>query len=77
MAFKIKFAELFIYLVIASYLLGYLAIHGGPCSTCFIDFSIQMTPLHLAACGGHVDTVRCLVEQGADTNIKDIFGVSE
>ena len=36
-----------------------------------------MTPLHLAAWGGHVDTVRYLIDKGADTNIKEILGVSE
>ena len=36
-----------------------------------------MTPLHDAACEGHVHVVRCLVEQGADINIKDNDGVSE
>ena len=37
-----------------------------------------MTPLHLAARAGHVNTVRCLVEQGADINIVGHnFGVSE
>ena len=37
----------------------------------------QETPLHWAAYGGHVETVRCLVDKGADTNIKNIFEVSE
>ena len=37
-----------------------------------------MTPLHLAAKAGHVNTVRCLVEQGADINIRGHnCGVSE
>ena len=37
-----------------------------------------MTPLHLAARAGHVDTVRCLVEQGAYINVKGHnFDVSE
>ena len=35
-----------------------------------------MTPLHQAADRGHVDTVRCLVEQGAIMNIKDEKEVS-
>ena len=59
-------------------MLGYLAIHGEPCSTCFFIYSQhQRTPLHWAAEGGHVDTVRMLNDKGADTNIKDVFGVSE
>ena len=37
----------------------------------------QETPLHWAAYEGHVETVRCLVDKGADTNIKNIFEVSE
>ena len=37
----------------------------------------QMSPLHWAADGGHVDTVRCLVEKGAKINSKDEKGVSK
>ena len=37
----------------------------------------QYTPLHWAAGKGHVDTVRCLVDKGADINIEDKNGVSE
>ena len=37
----------------------------------------QRTALHQAAVAGHVDTVRCLAEKGADINIKDCDGVSE
>ena len=38
----------------------------------------QMTALHRAAFEGQVDTVRCLVDKGADINIKDDKnGVSE
>ena len=59
-------------------MVGYLAIHGKPCSTFFINSPHQYTPLHLAAEGGHVDTVRYLVDKGADLNIKnDWFKVSE
>ena len=36
-----------------------------------------MTPLHLAAEGGDVDTVQYLVGAGGDINIKDGVGVSE
>ena len=56
---------------------GYLAIHGEPCSTFLVYSSHQKTPLHRAAHGGHVDTVRYLVDKGADPNIKDPDGVSE
>ena len=58
-------------------MLVYLAIHGGSCSTWFLNSPYQLTPLHMAAHAGHVDTVRCLVDKGADTNIKNRRGVSE
>ena len=58
-------------------MLGYLTIHGGPCSTIFVHSPHQSTPLHEAACKGHVDIVRYLVEQSADINNKDRDGVSE
>ena len=58
-------------------MLGYLTIHGGPCSTIFVHSPHQSTPLHEAARKGHVDIVRYLVEQGADINIKDEDEVSE
>ena len=29
------------------------------------------TPLHYAAVGGHTDTVKILIEKGADVNAKD------
>ena len=37
----------------------------------------QDTPLHLAAKGGHLDTVKYLVEKGANIHCKDGDGVSE
>ena len=37
----------------------------------------QCTPLHLAAYRGLLDTVRLLVDKGADTTIKNEDGVSE
>ena len=37
----------------------------------FIYSPHQFTPLHIAAKAGHVDTVRCLVDKGANINIKD------
>ena len=37
----------------------------------------QMSPLHWAADSGHVDTVKCLVEKGANLHSKDVFGVRE
>lgn len=39
--------------------------------------SHQMTPLHMAVEGKHLDTVKYLVGQGADTNVKDNYGVSK
>ena len=36
----------------------------------------QWTPLYMAAEGGHEEMVRCLVDEGADINIKDENGVS-
>ena len=58
-------------------MLGYLAFAVGLCSTCFFISPHQKTPLHLAAEGGHMDTVTCLVEKGANTNIKDKNEASE
>ena len=37
----------------------------------------QDTPLHMAAEGGHTDTVQCLIDKGAGINIKNDGGVSE
>ena len=36
----------------------------------------QSTPLHLAAEGGHLDTVKYLVEKGANIHSEKFFGVS-
>ena len=47
------------------------------CLTCFINSPHQWTPLHQAALGDHVDTVRCLVDKGADINLEDRRGVSK
>ena len=52
--------------VSASYRLHYIEV----CS------SHQETPLHKAAYHGQEDSVRCLVDKGADVNIKDGKGVS-
>ena len=54
-----------------------MAIHGGSCSTWFFISPYQLTPLHVAARAGHMDTVRCLVDKGADVNIQNNKGVSE
>ena len=43
----------------------------------FITFSYQQTPLHVAASKGRDYTVKMLVKEGADMNIKDKKGVSE
>ena len=37
----------------------------------------QWTPLHWAARGGHNDTVKYLIQAGADVNVKENIGVSE
>ena len=58
------------------YMLGYLAIHGGPVQLLFIYSPHKRTPLYTAARQGHGDIVRYLVEQGADIN-KRLGGVSE
>ena len=36
----------------------------------------QYTPLHVAAEEGHTDSVQCLIDKGAEINIKDNAGVS-
>ena len=39
---------------------------------------MQETPLHWAAERGHLDTVRCLVDKGAETESMEVtIGVSE
>ena len=43
----------------------------------FVLFHHQMSPLHWAADGGHVNIVMCLIDKGAQVNCKDGFGVSE
>ena len=45
------------------------------CGTLFLS-PHQRTPLRVAARRGNIDKVRCLVENGADVNIKDEDGVS-
>ena len=37
----------------------------------------QWTPLHAASFRGNIETVKYIVEKGADVNIKDDQGVSE
>ena len=49
----------------------------GNTSFKFVTFSYQQTPLHVAARKGRDYTVECLVEKGAEKNIKDKKGVSE
>ena len=34
----------------------------------------KRTPLHVAACEGHLDMCQLLLEYGADPNAKDIYG---
>ena len=34
----------------------------------------QYTPLHWAAVSGHIDTVQCLIKEGAEINIRDNRG---
>ena len=42
-----------------------------------VFFSLQqMTDLHLEVKGGHMNTVKYLVDKGASINIKDDHGVS-
>jgi len=59
----------------ASCVLGQLDIHSASSYICFSPH--QTSPLHWAADGGHVSTVKFLVEKGAKVNIKDVEGVSE
>ena len=44
------------------------------CKIC-IFISYQRTPLHIAAEGGYVNTVKYLVRQGSTVNIRDKNGV--
>ena len=37
----------------------------------------QDTPLHMAAKGGHTDSVQYLIDKGAEINVKKNDGVSE
>ena len=53
-----------------------LDIHCGP-SLNLVSSPHQATPLHKAAEKGQSDTVKYLIEKGADLTIKDKFGVSE
>ena len=39
--------------------------------------SIQRTPLMVAAASDRVDAARCLIDKGADINVKDKSGVRE
>ena len=66
--------ELVTFSTAASYILGQLDIHSGR-----HDFLSphQMSPLHWAADGSHVDMVKALIEKGVDVNYKDNIGVSE
>ena len=57
-------------------ILGYLGIHGGPCSN-VVPSPHQRTPLHRAVEQGHAGTAQFLVEKGADINVKDNDGVRE
>ena len=52
-------------------------VYVGPISTCFFNFFHQATPLHSAAHEGHVDTVKCLADRGADIDIHTNNGVIE
>ena len=36
----------------------------------------QWTPVYMAAEGGNIEIVRCLIDKGADINVKDNNGVS-
>ena len=47
-----------------------------PCSVIFASRH-QWTPVHQAAKEGHVDTVKFLVEKGANIRTKDGYGVSK
>ena len=45
-------------------------------STFFVFPHYQRTPLHFAARENYERTVECLVDKGADINIRDVAGVS-
>jgi len=53
-----------------------LSIHCGPSSN-LVSSPHQFTPLHKSTEKGHTDTVKYLIEKGADLNIKSNSGVSE
>ena len=46
-------------------------------ATLIVTFSCQQTPLHAAASNKRDYTVECLLEKGANMNIKDKNGVHE
>ena len=56
----------------ANCILGQLVIH-----VIVVPSPHQMSPLHWAAVEGHTNTVKCLVEEGANLNCQDNAAVSE
>ena len=65
-----------IYVHTCTVLVCYTNLHKHCCNSLLIFPLYQRTPLHIAARENYEHTVECLVNKGADINIKDKAGVS-
>lgn len=55
----------------------YTSLPGSNQFISYFLFCHQITLLHVAATEGRVNIIESLVRKGADTNVKDLAGVSE